>query len=72
MAKGARLARIIAGFGLIALGIPGLFLPFLQGIAMIIGGLLLLAREYHWARQLLDWARHKVGRARQSDAGSRD
>ncbi|MFQ5662837.1 MAG: PGPGW domain-containing protein [Terriglobia bacterium] len=64
MAQAARLARIILGFALIGLGIVGLFLPFLQGIAMIAAGLLLLAPEYRWARRLLDWARQKWGAAR--------
>ena len=59
MARLARWARIIGGFGLIALGIVGLFLPVLQGIALIVAGLFLLAREYHWARRLLDWVRRK-------------
>lgn len=56
-----RLLRIISGFGLLGLGIVGLFLPILQGIAFIIAGLLLLAREYHWARNLLNWVRRKRG-----------
>lgn len=59
MARVARWARIIGGFSLLALGIVGLFLPVLQGIAFIIAGLLLLAREYHWARRLLDWVRRR-------------
>ena len=59
MAQVVRWVRIIAGFGLIGLGIIGLFLPVLQGIAFIVAGLLLLAREYHWARRLLDWVRRK-------------
>ncbi len=54
-----RLLRIISGFALLGLGIVGLFLPILQGIALIIAGLLLLAREYHWARSLLNWVRRK-------------
>ena len=52
-----RLLRIISGFALLGLGIVGLFLPILQGIALIIAGLFLLAREYHWARNLLNWVR---------------
>ncbi len=54
-----RVVRIVAGFVLIAGGIAGLFLPFLQGVAMIVGGLVLLAREFHWARRLLDWAKRR-------------
>jgi len=55
VAQIARWARIIGGFALLVLGVVGLFLPFLQGIAFIVLGLLLLSREYHWARRLLDW-----------------
>lgn len=70
MAQARRLARIIIGFVLIVLGIVGLFLPFLQGIALIAAGLLLLAPEFRWARRLLDWVRHKWGEARSSRARS--
>lgn len=61
MPKIIRWARIIGGFALLILGVIGLFLPFLQGIAMIVAGLLLLAAEYHWARRLLDWVRRRKG-----------
>ncbi len=61
MAQAARWARIIGGFALLVLGVIGLFLPFLQGIAFIVLGLLLLSREYHWARRLLDWVKRKRG-----------
>lgn len=54
-----RWVRIIAGFALVGLGVIGLFLPVLQGILFIMAGLLLLAREFHWARRLLDWVRRK-------------
>lgn len=68
MAQIARWARIIGGFALLVLGVVGLFLPFLQGIAFIVLGLLLLSREYHWARRLLDWARRKWSAVRQAGA----
>ena len=68
MAQIARWARIIGGFGLIVLGVIGLFLPVLQGIAFIVLGLLLLSREFHWARRLLDWARRKWSAVRQASA----
>ena len=61
-----RLGRIILGFALLGLGIIGLFLPFLQGIAMIVAGLLLLAPEFQWARRLLEWAKRKWHSARGS------
>lgn len=64
MSRKTRLARIIGGFTLIALGIPGLFLPILQGVAMIAGGLFLLAPEFPWARRLLDWMKQRWAAAR--------
>ena len=69
MAQIARWARIIGGFALLVLGVIGLFLPFLQGIAFIVLGLLLLSREYHWARRLLDWVKRKRGAPGDPPAG---
>ena len=63
-----RIVRIVAGFVLIAGGIVGLFLPFLQGIAMIVAGLILLAREFHWARRLLEWAKRRWHALRDAEA----
>jgi len=68
MARIWRLTRIIAGFVLLGLGVVGLFLPFLQGIAMIVAGLLLLGREFHWARRLLEWARRRWSSVRKASA----
>ena len=67
-----RIIRIVSGFALLVLGIIGLFLPFLQGIAMIVGGLVLLAPEYRWAKWILVWAKRRwaiVRRAATSRAG---
>lgn len=44
----------VAGLGLIGLGIVGLFVPVLQGIAFIVGGLVLLSSHSRWARAILD------------------
>ncbi len=67
-----RLLRIIGGLALLGLGIVGLFLPILQGIVFIIAGLLLLAREYHWARNLLNWVRRKRGKPQNPPARTDD
>ena len=48
-----RVLLIAAGWIFIVLGIAGLFLPFLQGILFLIIGLLILSRQYTWARNLL-------------------
>lgn len=48
-----RLLLIVTGWVFIVLGIAGLFLPVLQGILFLVVGLLILSREYAWARNLL-------------------
>jgi len=48
-----RLARIAAGFGLLAAGVPMLVLPG-PGWLTIVAGLAVLAREFEWARRLLN------------------
>lgn len=51
-----RIARIGAGIGLVLLGLFLLVLPG-PGILTIAGGLALLATEFTWARNLLDWVK---------------
>jgi uncharacterized protein len=48
-----RALLIATGWLFIVLGIAGLFLPVLQGILFLVVGLLILSREYAWARKLL-------------------
>ncbi len=48
-----RILLIITGWMFIVLGVAGLFLPVLQGILFIVIGLLILSREYAWARNWL-------------------
>lgn len=71
----------VAGVVLIVLGVPGLVLPFLQGVLMIVAGLVLLssasprvrralekARERHPALdRRMDWWRRKLGRTKADD-----
>ncbi|MCB4821965.1 hypothetical protein [Roseicella aerolata] len=45
------LARKVAGFGLIGLGVLGTVLPILQGILFMALGLFVLRDQYDWARQ---------------------
>ncbi len=66
MAKVRRMVRIVSGFALLGLGVIGLFLPILQGVAMIVAGLLLLAPDFPLARRLLNWLKHKFQRFRQA------
>ena len=52
----ARIKRwlvLILGWSLVILGVAGLVLPFLQGLLLILLGLIVLSSEYHWARLLL-------------------
>jgi uncharacterized protein (TIGR02611 family) len=57
----ARFARrggvFIVGVALLVAGTAMLVLPG-PGIAVILLGLVVLAREFSWARRALDWARH--------------
>jgi uncharacterized protein len=44
---------LISGWGFVALGVAGLFLPFLQGVLFLLIGVTILSTEYAWARKLL-------------------
>ena len=48
-----RVAVLVLGWILIAFGILGLFLPFLQGVLFILLGLYVLSRESETARRWL-------------------
>ena len=53
----ARLKHLVIlglGYGFMALGVLGLFLPILQGILFILIGLAILSRHAAWARRLLE------------------
>lgn len=50
---------LIAGWGFIALGVAGLFLPFLQGFLFLLVGLTILSTEYVWAHKLLQKLRKR-------------
>ena len=54
--------RAILGFVLVAVGIIGLILPIMPGWIFLIPGLVILSKDFDWARRLLDWARQKAGR----------
>jgi uncharacterized protein (TIGR02611 family) len=53
-----RLARIGAGLSLVLIGLFLLVLPG-PGILTIAGGLAILAIDFVWARQLLDWMKQR-------------
>ena len=52
-----RIAVLALGWLFIFFGIAGLFLPVLQGILLLLIGLLILAKEYRWARRLIQRVR---------------
>ena len=61
-----KLITVAAGFFLLAAGLilalPGVPGP---GLAIMIVGLVLLGKHFHWARRTLEWARQKAGRLRE-------
>jgi len=67
-----RWVRIIAGFSLLGFGLVAILIPVLPQVPFIVAGLILLAREFHWARRLLDWAKRRwqsvSGAAARADA----
>ena len=52
--------RVTGGMVLIVLGLLGLVLPIIPGWVFLIPGLILLSREFHWARRLLEWLKHRL------------
>jgi hypothetical protein len=57
---------LLVGLVLALPGVPG------PGIAIMIGGLVILAEHFHWARRLLDWAKAKAnGLLRRSAEGKK-
>jgi uncharacterized protein (TIGR02611 family) len=66
-----RLAKIVFGFTLLAIGAALLVLPG-PGWLTIAFGLALLATEYAWARNLLDRFKRLGGKLRMSRPGRRD
>jgi Putative transmembrane protein (PGPGW) len=48
------------GWALLLLGVLGLFLPLLPGIPLFIAGLVILSRQYEWARGLLERTRRLI------------
>ena len=47
--------RISLGMAMLVVGLVGWALPILPGWLFVIPGLVLLAREFKWARSVLAW-----------------
>jgi len=54
---------LLSGWTFIVLGIAGLFLPVLQGILLLMIGLIILSSEYAWAHRLVKRVRKRFPRA---------
>lgn len=52
-----RTGRKIFAWAIIFAGVVGLFLPFLQGVLLIIAGLAILAKDSPWAKGMLERAK---------------
>lgn len=52
--------QLAGGWLLLGLGIAGCVLPIIPGIPLALAGLLILARDYAWARSLLRKAKRKA------------
>ena len=62
-----RWARIAAGMVMVTAGVVGLALPILPGWVWLIPGLMVLAREFVWARRILDWLKARLRRKTAQD-----
>jgi hypothetical protein len=58
-----RMAITVAGFAVVIVGLILVPLPG-PGWLIVFGGLAILATEYVWARRLLNFAKQKVGQAK--------
>lgn len=63
LVRGTRRAAVtLVGFTLVVVGLAGLLLPILPGWALIIGGFIVLSREYSWAHNALGFCRRHAVR----------
>ena len=67
-----RIARIAGGVACLVLGVAGLFLPFVQGILLLIVGLTLLSSESERACRWSDWLRSQVHRTHTVQLGEQN
>lgn len=55
-----RWARMAGGWLLLGTGIAGCVLPIIPGVPFALAGLLILARDYAWARSVLGKVKRKA------------
>jgi uncharacterized membrane protein YbaN (DUF454 family) len=58
-AKLKRWFNILVGLGMLIVGVIGWILPIMPGWVFFVPGLVLLSKEFHWAKKLLGWLRSK-------------
>jgi uncharacterized membrane protein YbaN (DUF454 family) len=68
----ARIGVLTLGSLLLLAGVAGIFLPVLPGIALLAGGIALLAREFTWARRVLDEAGSRMDHLRRRSGDDED
>jgi uncharacterized membrane protein YbaN (DUF454 family) len=61
--RSKKLVVLLFGWGFVALGVVGLFLPVLQGVLFLLVGLFILSSEYVWAHRLLQEVRNRFPKA---------
>jgi uncharacterized protein (TIGR02611 family) len=61
-----RTTRIVAGSGLIIIGVPMLVLPG-PGLLTIFAGLSVVSNEFEWASRVVEWTKGKATRLRGED-----
>ncbi len=62
------LMRRACGWALMVLGIAGCVLPVIPGIPLLIAGLIILGRDYEWARSALHRVKQWVETRRKASA----
>ncbi|HSR46027.1 MAG TPA: PGPGW domain-containing protein [Acidimicrobiia bacterium] len=67
-----RIALFVIGGVVLVIGVLGWFLPLLPGWLLVVAGLAILAREFPWARRLLDRARSQLNRVRRRSPAEGD
>lgn len=58
--------RIASGISLVIIGVIGLILPVMPGWIFLIPGLVILAEYFPPVRRLVDWAKAKMERVKNS------
>ncbi|MBI3894821.1 MAG: PGPGW domain-containing protein [Acidobacteria bacterium] len=52
--------RVVGGMTMLIVGLAGWVLPIIPGWLFVIPGLMLLGREFHWARRTLEWLKTRL------------